>query len=475
MDSFRVALKQGYEVIIRNNSNFLSNVIEGRDECFLSPAATLAIQCFQSGLTVGDTVTYLSNIFNAPVREIKQKIESLIRKLSDYTTVFYPSEISTDKEKSDDYVLDVRHLRCNVYPYGAVKRSFVPEKIVFNVTDYCPRECIYCFNGAKCTKKHKIKDEFLPLDRFESVLLEAKRTGVKTIEIGGGDPFIRQDITDYLSICDQYYPGAWGTSTKAFISKAVAQKLSRLSSVDIQISLDAFDEVIADTLMGVSGSYRQILKSFDNLLNIGIVPSAKMVITSLNCDLIADSFHRFAEMGIKTIRANVYMMSPNRHSEYLYPSPAQIDRFNKEVEEILAFAYENCIETDIRKVEMPAPIQHENGIDSRVFCGASTSDMYIRHDGMMIFCGQINNCEELTIGNLKDSGIMELWHSKKISDLFRPGHLKNCFSGTKCFDCKDYNRCYPKRCYVRSYVETGSFFDVDPACPYGTDGYINRG
>ena len=227
--------------------------------------------------------------------------------------------------------------------------------------------------------------------------------------------------------------------------------------------------------MGVTGSYKQALKSFCNLINEGITPSAKMVITSLNCHLIKDSFFRFYDMGINTIRANSYMMSPNRHADYLYPTPEQITIYNNDVDEILDFASRNNINTDISKIEVPKVAQNTAESDGRVFCGASSSDMYIRHDGAMTFCGQINNCEPLNVGNLKDYSIMELWHSKRINELCNPEFLKPKFLNTKCFECNDYYACYPKRCFVRSHATYGTFFDVDPACPYGIKGYINRG
>lgn len=476
MRNYRVSLKDGCNMMIRNNSNILTRTRENtKEECFLSPEAALALCCFQNQFSIQKTVRYLVSVSGGEAEVVAGKIYSLLEKLQDYIQL---ESCEDDCEESDgclyDCDLDMRQLSCNPHPYGRVKRSFAPEKIVFNITDYCPRECIYCFNGAKCITKYKAVDEFLTLSRFEEVLQEAKKIGVKTIEIGGGDPFVCRDIIEYLAICDKYYPGAWGTSTKAYVSKAAAARLAQLSTVDIQISLDAFDEEIADTLMGVSGSYGQVLESFQNLLSAGICPSAKMVITSLNCHLVKESFYKFAEMGIKTIRANAYMMSPNRHSDDLYPSDVQIAQFNSEVREILEFAKAKGIRTDISEIKVPT-VSGGQGVDNRVLCGASSTDMYIRYDGMMIFCGQINNCEELTIGSLKEHGVLELWHSKKIDSLYRPSYWKDKFKNIKCASCAEYNECYPKRCYVRSYAVYGSFFEVDPSCPYGKEGYINRG
>lgn len=468
--------KDGCTMMIRNNFNILTRAREdAEEECFLSPEAVLVVCCFLNKFSVQKTVKYLMSVLGGEEGVVADKVYSLLEKLQDYIQCA-PCEEEHAEFSDGQYNcnLDIRQLSCNPHPYGSVKRSLVPKKIVFNITDYCPRECIFCFNGAKCITKHKAVNSFLTLSRFEEVLQEAKKIGVKTIEMGGGDPFVCKDIVEYLTICDKYYPGAWGTSTKAYVPKAVAAHLAQLSTVDIQISLDAFDEKIADTLMGVPGSYRQVLKSFQNLLAEGIRPSAKMVITSLNCHLVKESFYKFAEMGIRTIRANTYMMSPNRHSDALYPTDTQIAQFNSEVGEILEFAHANGITTDISEIKVPT-VAGGQGIDNRVLCGASSTDMYIRYDGMMIFCGQINNCEELTIGSLKEHGIMELWHSKKIDSLYRPSYWKEKFKNTKCASCAEYNECYPKRCYVRSYAVYGSFFEVDPSCPYGKEGYINRG
>ena len=476
MPNFLVTLKDGCTITLRNNSNILTHTTENtKEEYFLPPEALLAINCFQNQFSFQKTVRYLASVLGGEERVIADKVYSLLKKLENYIQCdSCEDECTYSDEYQYDCPLNIRQLYCNPHLYGRIKRSFVPKKIVFDITDYCPRECIYCFNGAKCIRKHRPEDHFLTLARFEEVLHEAKKLGVKTIEIGGGDPFVREDIVEFLAICDKYYPGAWGTSTKAYVSKTVAARLSQLSTVDIQISLDAFDKKIADTLMGVSGSYEQVLESFHNLLSKGIVPSAKMVITSLNCHLVKESFYKFAEMGIKVIRANTYMMSPNRHSDALYPTDEQISQFNSEVKEILEFAQTNGITTDISEIKVPAAPGGQ-GVDNRILCGASSTDMHIRHDGMMLFCGQINNCEELTVGSLKEHGIMELWHSKKLDNLYHPSNWRDNFKDTKCASCAEYNECYPKRCYVRSYTEYGSFFEIDPSCPYGKAGYINRG
>ncbi len=470
-----VRLNPTYDVIIRDNSNFLVNTETSEEQRFISPEVALVINYFQNGYSLNQTAECLSEAFNVSVENITMKLKSLLDKMSEFIQI---SERTINENgcsvSNSIFCMNVDHLRCNRFPYGVVKRTIVPQKIVFNITDYCPRECVYCFNGAKCVRDNVIVDTFLSLERFEEVLVEAKKIGVQNIEIGGGDPFICKDIVEYLSICDKYFPHCWGTSTKAYVSKKTATELSKLSTVDIQISLDSFDENISDTLMGVPGSYRQVLESFSNLLSRGIIPSAKMVITSLNCHLIKDSFIRFASMGIKTIRANTYMMSPNRHFDYLYPTNEQIQKFNEDVPEILSYAKNNGINTDISMITIPSATSSD-GIDGRVLCGASSTDMYIRHDGSMIFCGQINNCEDLVIGNLKVHSIMDLWQSEQLSRLFNPDFMKDNFVGTKCYACHDYLKCYPKRCYVRSHANSKKFFDVDPACVYGVEGYINRG
>lgn len=471
MENTFIRLNSKYKLVNRRNMNILIDTENNKEEMFLSPSAVILMNLLQNNISLEKTITCLSQIYDAEHSTIKNKVLSFVEKAGKYLEG--SEDFADSKDNNLNIQLDIICLESNRYPYGAIKRSVVPEKIVFNITDYCPRECIYCFNGAKCARYNEIKDEFLSLSRFEEIMSEAKKIGIRKIEIGGGDPFVRKDILEYLSITDKYFPNAWATSTKAYISPEVADQLSKLHAADIQVSLDSLDSNTADKLMGVKGSYEQVRSSIKHLFDAGILPSIKMVITSLNCDEIEKNFYSFYEMGFRTIRANSYMMSPNRHSDYLYPSDEQLNSFNSKVDRMLEFARENNIVTDINKIKIPEPVTQ--GYDRRVLCGGSSTDMYVRHDGSMIFCGQINNCEELVIGSLKTHTVMDLWQSKKINDLFNPYKNREKYRGTRCYDCSQYESCYPKRCYVRSFTENNNFFDFDPECINGIRGYINRG
>ena len=467
MENFnkKFKLKRQYKLGVEENCNYILSYT-GIKCVFLAPLPAFVLNNLLQSENLLDVSHKLSATFNISKEEAIEKVFKVVEKLS----VYLEEDMTNKKRKEFDIGSNAEILKRNGEFVCPVAKAKTPRKIKFYLTDYCPRFCIYCFAGAKYAGKKKMNnDNFLSVSRFKEIIIEAKENGVTNIEISGGDPFVLDNIYEYLEVMIKHFPYDWGTSTKAHLSKREALKLVRIGLPEIQVSLDSFNPDTADKMMGVKGAFNEVIDTIRNLQDAGMVVTTKTTITSLNIFDIPELFMNLIDMGIKHIRFSYYYISANRHSDYLYPTNEQFDWLNKNMIQPLQHAKEKGITTDFYNHK---PYDISENSSNRLICGGFTDTLCVRPDGGVLFCDSLNHCDEFVVGNLKEQGLMEVWNSEAADNMNSPYYFYEKYKGTKCYDCHLYRNCFYKRCYVRTFAKTGKYFDVDPACPFGDSNYI---
>lgn len=458
MDNKNYKLKRQYVLSESDGCNYIMSVF-GHKCVYLNPIAALMLNYILK-LNINNAIDCISKILN--IDNAKHQVEKLIIKLNEYLQ----ESVDEREEKGINTDESINILNKSREMIKPLQKEEIPESINFYLTKYCPRHCIYCFAGAKYSKKRVKEHEFLSPERFKEVILESEKLGVKKIEISGGDPFAISNVFDYIDIMVKYSTAQWSVSTKAYISKEDATRLKEINLKEIQVSIDTLNEECADKLMGCKGAFKEVIETIDNLLNVGIEVHTNTVITSLNIYDIPNMFNIFVTEGIKYIRFSYYYISGNRHNDQLFPSNEQFAWLNEKMRDLVKKARENGIYTNFEEHE---PNIRENNKKNRVLCGGFNSKMAVRWDGCVVFCDSLNYYDEFVVGNLKEKSIMEIWNSKRAKDMSNPSYFHEKYKGTKCYNCHLFNNCFYKRCYVRTLKTYGKLFDMDPACPLNED------
>lgn len=461
-------LKRQYRLDVVDDSNYIVS-FNGTKCVFLNPLVSVL---FHSLINDGieETKTRAMSLLNIDETASNEYLQNIIVKLNDYLDIVDDdTTLSRTGVRPDSYFDMIQRKKDYQCP---VTKSDVPQKLKLYMTDYCPRKCIYCFAGAKQSReKIQIKDTFLSIDRFKEIIKEAADIGVNDIEVSGGDPFIGSDIFEYIKVMVDCFPRRWTTSTKSLLTEDDVRRLVDIGLKNIQVSIDTRNERTANKLMGCEGAFAEVSKTLSNLISAGIRVSTNSTITSYNIADIPDLVHWLVDIGVKEIRNTFYYSSGNRHLSSLFPTNEQILQYNEKILCAKQYCEANGVVTNIETHDLYRSTESE---DKRLFCGGYSNSMSIRYDGSVLFCDSLNRCDDFVAGNLKNQGIMEVWNSNKLKQFSDPMYFHEKYKGTKCYDCHLYNNCFYKRCYVRSFNEYGSYFEVDPACPFGVSGYIVR-
>ncbi len=460
-----IQLKNRYQLGFSDGNNCIMAVTG--DKCvYLNASAAILLRVMLASKNREESVENISRVFQTDRLLSEKAYERMLKRLDKYLEV-------NDSNEPFYHFMGKSELEsitsCHDEHAHPLAKNPVPEKIKFYLTDYCPRRCVYCFAGARYSNEEQVDfGDFLSPERFREIISEAEQIGVKSIELCGGDPLILKNICDYVKIMVSEFSGEWSLSTKSYVSSEKAKQLKKAGLDEIQVSLDSFVPENADRMLGVKGAFEEIIETIKNFQNAGVEVSLKAVVTSVNINDIPDFFMKAAEIGVKTVRNSFYYSSGNRHSDMLYPSEEQTDWLNKKMEEVTQQLKQRGFDPRYEAGIIRKPVKD----DERIFCGGFNTSMSVRYDGAVIFCDSLNHTDDFVAGNLKEIGIMELWNSDTVKNFSDPEYYRERFKGTECYRCNLYHNCFYKRCFVRSYVTYGTYYEKDPACPFGKKGYM---
>lgn len=171
-----------------------------------------------------------------------------------------------------------------------------PPYLIFQITSGCNSRCLTCFNWEKISE-HPSKED-LTLDEIEKISRNYGR--LLQLTLGGGEPFLRNDIDQICSIFNRYSSVQHITiPTNALLPERVASKVEAiletcsLNYLRIGLSLDAIGEE-HDRIRGVPGNYEKLVETYKALVplkkkfrNLGVEVSS--VLSALNCDSIVNT------------------------------------------------------------------------------------------------------------------------------------------------------------------------------------------
>jgi radical SAM protein with 4Fe4S-binding SPASM domain len=124
----------------------------------------------------------------------------------------------------------------------------LPLKIFFDVTSGCNSRCIHCYNNSHLP----LQDE-LTTDEIRELARQLHTWGIYQVSIAGGEPFLRKDIFDILSIFCQFNVQASVTTNGLLLTQQNAKKLAAAHVKHITISIDGITREQYQEIRGVDG------------------------------------------------------------------------------------------------------------------------------------------------------------------------------------------------------------------------------
>lgn len=430
-----------------NDENRVVLINDGANYSFhyIHPIYAALLSFFKGDKYFHDNIIEISEFFNVSENAIEKIVSSFICNPKEVTIKYdneyfsFPpqllientnSQIRTDLCRSDYEILPP-------YNFKTIRMN-IPKDIVFVINNKCVTDCQYCY----ANKQH----QYTPLNTSQilSIIDDAKRIGIRHIDISGGELFLQPDwdiILKHLLDCG-FTPYI---STKVPISKNDINKLKNLHVKELQISIDTIDCSLLFEDLHVKEAYidkmKKTLKALDEA-DISIILKGTQTKSTLTVENIkqivnfASTLKHVKEYNISTIGFMHY--KPATLFYKIHPTIRQIDEIKQYVSSI-----KDTISFPIR-IDDQSILKTElcNGrvFQERSLCTANVTGFVILPDGLVTICEELYWNKQFLIGDLKHQTIKEVWKSDKATSLWNL--QQSAFSSNNpCAKCGNFKSC----------------------------------
>ena len=189
-----------------------------------------------------------------------------------------------------------------------------------SVTDRCNFRCEYCMPKDVFGRAHRFlpKKQLLNFEEIETLVRVFVRLGVRKVRLTGGEPLLRQNITQLakrLGAIDCLDDLAL-TTNASLLSASRARGLRRAGVRRVNISLDALDEQIYRSINRINSPLDDILRGIENALAAGFdsVKINMVVQKGVNVSEILPMARRFRGSG--AILRFIEFMDTGNHNQW---------------------------------------------------------------------------------------------------------------------------------------------------------------
>lgn len=329
-----------------------------------------------------------------------------------------------------------------------------PLSLLCELTYRCNLQCPYCYNPLAL---QEYRDE-LTTQQWSNVLRDAADLGVVQTHFSGGEPTLRRDLATLVGDASRLGLYTNLITQGTFLDDALLDRLLAHGLDHIQISIQAPESRLADSIAGTTAHEKKI----DALRRA----SEREVALTLNCVLhrrnhdAIDEVIAFAErLGIARLElANVQFYGwAYRNREALMPTLAQV----RHAEAVVVAARERLRgKMEIVYVlpdyfgEFPKPCMN----------GWGNEFMTVMPNGYVLPCPAAIAIRDLQFENVRNRSLGEIWRTSESFERYRgTGWMRE-----PCRSCErreiDWGGC---RC--QAFLLTGDASRTDPACSLSVD------
>lgn len=328
-----------------------------------------------------------------------------------------------------------------IMPIAQIKRLFKTVFVksfssksysyIFFVTSKCNAMCEHCFNWRNLNKNEDLK-----IEEIERLSLSLGK--IYTLNISGGEPFLRDDFS---RICEIFYKNnhveVIAIPTNGLCPERIYKqteeicKIAKNIQIYLNLSLDGTERV-HDGIRGVPGCFKKVVETYERLaLLTKENPNLKIQITSTVMNKNYDSLFElvdFIKVNMPSIFSyNVaFLRDEPKDKNLSLPSEAQLYWLFEYIDK--NFSFKSRINKFIDYFLRGLKIKTLKEKRQLVPCEAG------RAIGVIMENGDIKPCELLpSVGNIRQQRINDIWNSEKAKIARKNIVNGKCFCTHECF------------------------------------------
>lgn len=341
-----------------------------------------------------------------------------------------------------------------------------PMRLHLLYTNGCNLNCIHCFSKTLADLGHYE----MSFDEKVKILDEMKKIGMCEILIGGGEPFVKNDIYDFIKECNKRDIVVKIFTNGLLFAGDNFEKLLNADIAYLAVSVDGTSNEDYMFTRGVDGldTIKDLIKKLKkNHCKYPILIST--TINHFNCKNPEGYLKFMLETGADRlkIRATKPNGNINENREVMI-QPEEYLEFLTEIQGLYNKEYQDKFKMDITwgdfRLYFDEETQEIKVLEAdlpydQYGCVAGKTAMCINADGVGTPCGFLpEELQPKEDENVMQKGILGVWHQGQSFNRLR--HLKG---NETCNNCDEYDLCRGG-CIARIYFSGQDINGIDPWC-----------
>ena len=244
-------------------------------------------------------------------------LKRLIRGESVYAII----EEHSDKEKVafdiHNFFCDLRAVLKGCYHEQDARRAVekVPFSLPFNtlpvlseiaLTYRCNLACRFCYAACGCRKTDYFEE--LSVDSLKEVLsIIRNEAEVPSVSFTGGEPTLRDDLWELIRFAKSLKMWTNLITNATLITEDVAAALKKAGLDSAQVSLEAAEASIHDSIVDKLGAFSLTMQGLKNLREAGIRVHTNPTISALNKNHLLGILEMVKDLGLDKFSMNMLM------------------------------------------------------------------------------------------------------------------------------------------------------------------------
>lgn len=329
--------------------------------------------------------------------------------------------------------------------------------IYLYLTEYCNLNCMHCWINPKFIKQEK-KNGGVNYRDLQKGLIEAKKIGLKSVKLTGGEPFLYSRILDLLKWLNKNSLNITIETNGTLIGEKESKVMKEAGVSHIAISLDGSSDKIHKSIRSVEGSFERTINGIKKVVEKGLNLQIIFSLWKGNRKDLKNTIILAKKLGAKSFKIN-----PISHIS----RGQEMEKKGKllSLEEVLSlrkFIADLSEKLNFRIIlDIPLAFKSLSVLrKSMATCGIKNI-LGILSDGSISICGIGTIVKELVLGNISTDSIVDVWNSSEILRSIRE-ELPDRLEGV-CGKCVFRHQCLGK-CVAAAYWSEKSFFSPFHFC-----------
>lgn len=296
-----------------------------------------------------------------------------------------------------------------------------PVNVTWEITLRCNLRCVHCLSDAGTALEHE-----LTTPECRSLIDQWAALKVFQVNIGGGEPFAREDFLELLRHAHTRGLVTCVSTNGLLVDRPLARRLAALEMLYLQVSLDGAEEETNDTVRG-RGTFKRILGAMDTLAAEEVPFSVNAVLTRKNFDQL-DALRSLAAHYGCELRVSRFRPSGRGKDsrEELGPTMKQLESFSEWLNR------HDLVRTGDSFFCLTSEKRRSKGLD---MCGAAKMTCCVSPDGKVYPCAFLQEGPFLA-GNVRDASFQRIWQCSPVFKRFRDLDVLSCMSCYRFESCR---------------------------------------